>query len=177
MTPFRSALLLLALALPVAACGLIDDCSFPLEETEDLSASLFADVDGTGDTLSVVFVQGYEPELDVSLRAGAEREVRPSSIGGLVLRYRTRARTFRGETPALEATAVDGTAYVYLEGTFGRFQLTCSPPPQTVEVDVRWIEVPEGVATVSVSVVELYDLPPDVIEALGRPAARRAVRV
>ena len=168
MSALRSAVLLLA--LPLAACGLVDDCSFPLEEAESPAASVVADV--AGDTLSVVFVQGYEPVLDVSVRAGAERDARPSTNGAAVLRYRARAETFDGALPALRAAAVDGMVYVFVEGTFDLFRQACTPPLEMVWVDVQQIEVPAGVS--AVSVVDLSDLPEDVVDALRQSAARRA---
>lgn len=164
----------LLLALPLAACGLVDDCSFSLEETEDPAASVTADMAGAGDTLAVVFVQAYDPVLDVSVRAGVERAPSRSSGDALVLRYGARAETFGGATPALAAAAVDGTVYVFVERALGLFREACSPPLETVEVRVEQVEVPAGVSAVSVSVVDLDGLPEGVLDALRQRAGRDA---
>ena len=174
MLPLRRAALLLTLTLPLAACGLVDDCSFPLEGTEGSAETVLADVPEAGDTLAVVFVQTYDPLLDVSVRAEAERSPVSSSGDGLVLRYRARAETYDGETPALAAAAVDGTVYVFAEGTFDVLRPACTPAHEWVEVDVQQVELPAGVSAVSVSVVDLSELPEDVLEALRPLPARRA---
>lgn len=170
-----SALLAGALALGLVGCD-FPDCSFDTRPVQGDTA-VRADASGIGETLTVAFVSGSGPTLNVSVRDGLAPV--PSGASEATVTFSAEGIEYgKGDVAPLPpfASATRGdTIFVYVEGTLspGLFTEACSPPEETLRVDVGRVEVPVGVR--SVRVLSLYEseLAEGVARALRRHDAPR----
>ena len=139
-------LLFLAAALSLTGC-LFDDCSFDIDETQ-YDGRVQAEVSAVGDTLTVAFVDAFDPSVQAFLPAGIE-PVRDSGTSHVVqIGFQAESRVFADRDPIrLDAVAVGDTVYVYVPGSVdpSLFSQACSPPEESIRLTVGYIAAPEPV--------------------------------
>lgn len=180
LPPMRLALSLLAAALVGGGCSL-GDCSAETSRATTTGGLLLADGAGVGDTLTVAFVDALDPQLTVSTAAGVGVEPGVTPDGAVEVLYDAVTTGFAGDLAPLPlvANALGDTVYVYVDGTVDPtvFAPACSLPPQSYEIEVRNVLVPEGTVAARVALVALGDVPVAAAEALRQSAeARRVAR-
>lgn len=178
---FISEMLRLLLALPlatalVAGCA-FTDCSFETTEVAGFG-TVRAEAASIGDTLTVVFVQTYERELRVFVRAGLE-PVELSEGEAVTVSYSAEGLEFGDVSPPSPspfASVLQGdTLYVYAEGELSPdlFTEVCSPPTAYLRVDVMEVQAPASVRAVHVTSVFADELAPRTAAALRQRDAER----
>ena len=170
-------LLLLAAALGVAGCSLIDDCRFETEERRYENV-LQADAPALGDTLTLAVVDTGRPSLRAFVPAGLAL-ARPSSDGTVRIGYDAEAFVFADSRALRLSAATRGdTVYVYVEGALdpSLFAQACSPPEERLRVDLSYVSAPPGVRALRVTRVGPEDLPPGAAQMLRQRDAARPVR-
>ena len=176
----RLALVLAALALAPVISGCEWGCSFDTETFEDERAVVRADVGAVPDTMTVAFVRGWPIELSASTSVGLAEAFGATDDGTVSLSYSAEGLVIGRDRPRprLAMTAVGDTAYVYVEGTLdaGLFTQACSPPLESLRVDVDGLRVPEGVEAVCIVAVWQGDLEGRAAALRQHAAARRAAR-
>lgn len=172
-------LFLLAATLGLSGC-LFNDCSFDVE-TNESTASIGADASAVGDTLTLAFVDTYEPSIRATVPAGLGPNVNPSGDGRVRLYLETEALQFSDAPPyQLAASTVGDTVYVYVEGRFDPSVLTrqaCSPPETSIRIDVQSVSAPPGVRVIRTTRVDAYDLRFAAAQALRQRDAHRPTSV
>ena len=140
----------LALALSPALGGCEWGCSFDTQRFESEWADVRAALGGAPDTLTVAFVRGGGVDLRVSAPVGLAEGFATNGDGAVSLTYAAEGLLLGDGRPAprLAMAAVGDTAYVYVEGALDLFTRACSPPVESVDVDLLSLGVPEGVGAV-----------------------------
>lgn len=171
-------LLALAAALGLGGC-LFNDCSFDTESLEGFRV-VQADARSVGDTLTLAFVDTYEPSLEAFVRAGLDRNPTPTEDGTVRLSLDTEARVFAGSAPLhLAAQAVGDTVYLYVAGRFEPSLVAevCSPPQTRLRLDVLSIEAPRAVRAIRTVHLDPESLAPAAARALRQREAYRPTPV
>ena len=172
----------LAFLLPfvLGACSL-GDCGFDRSRSETVGGVLLADGSGVGDTLTVAFVVGTYPLVEVAVADGLgdHPEASPDEVAEIF--YDATAFHYPGGDAALPfVTSVRGdTGFVYLEGSLDPsiFVQACTPAEASVEVRVRDLLVPQGVLGARVAAIPIDAIPTATAAVLRQSdAARRAAR-
>ena len=179
LLPVRFATLIgLATALSLSGC-LFNDCSFDFEELTSTGV-LSADVAVASDTLTVAFVDTFDPGLDVYVRAGLDANASPSTDGTVRLGFDAESLVFQNSAPRqFDTVAVGDTVYVYIAGALDPsiFTQTCSPPAEYVRLDVVSLSAPPDVRVIRTVRLSPGDLPTPAAQTLRQRDAHRPTSV
>ena len=172
-------LVLLLAAVALGGCA-FNDCSF---ETTDVASfdTVSAGAESPGDTLTVVFVEGYERRLNVFVRADLRPTETDENVNGvptLSVSYDAEGLEL-GETstraPRFASSLQGDTLYVYAEGSLAPdlFTEVCSPPEAFLRIDVVGVRAPASVRAVRVTSVHAAELEARVGQTLRQLDADR----